>query len=241
MAELSDLRFFGRRKGKAIKPSKQQLIDKLLPRLKPVLPTNGEKYDMNTFFGIRPSEVWLEIGFGGGEHLAELSKRNPAIGFIGAEPFINGVVSLLSHLNGSFEKQTKHANLEAVRVDNVRIWPDDVRKLFPFFKDGLFQRIFLLYPDPWPKIRHAERRFINAANLRHLYRLLTDDGCLFVATDVADYASWTMEQTALDGRFQQINPNIYYPPADWIPTRYEKKGIKAGRKPIYLIFQKSAK
>lgn len=158
MEPLRDLRFFGRRKGKAIKPSKQRLIDSLLPRLKPTLLSKGEKYDMQTFFGIHPQEVWLEIGFGGGEHIAELAKMYPHIGFIGAEPFINGVASLLAHLNGSHEKPTTHLNLEEERTDNVRIWPDDVRDLFPFFQDKLFQRIFLLYPDPWPKARHAERR-----------------------------------------------------------------------------------
>ncbi len=238
MPQLRDLRFFGRRKGKAIKPSKQRLIDELLPKLKPVLPKEGEQFDMNTFFGIHPQEVWLEIGFGGGEHIAELAKLYPTVGFIGAEPFLNGVVSLLAHLNGSHEKQTTHAHLEEGRTDNVRIWPDDVRDLFPFFKDGLFQRIFLLYPDPWPKARHAERRFINAANLKHLYRLLAPNGQLFVATDVADYAAWAIEQVAADGCFEQINEDITCPPTDWVPTRYEKKGIEAGRKPIYLVFSK---
>lgn len=238
MAELRDLRFFGRRKGKSIKQSKQRLIDELLPRLKPTLLKEGELFDMQMFFGINPREVWLEIGFGGGEHLAQLSKQHADVGFIGAEPFINGVASLLAHLNGSHLTPATHNNLEEGRVDNVRIWPDDVRDLFPFMPDRTFKRVYLLYPDPWPKARHAERRFINAANLNHLYRLLDDDGRLFVATDVEAYARWAVEQVLLDGRFEQINANQNTPPENWVPTRYEKKGIAEGRCPIYLVFSK---
>lgn len=236
--ELRDLRFFGRRKGKAIKQSKQRLLDELLPCLKPRLLNEGEMFDMNAFFGIQPQEVWMEIGFGGGEHLAELSKQNPKVGFIGAEPFINGVASLLAHLNGSHLSPVAHTHLEEGRVDNVRVWPDDVRDLFPFMRDKSLKRVYLLYPDPWPKARHAERRFVNAANLNHLYRLLDDDGLLFVATDVKEYAEWALEQAKLDGRFEQINADQSTPPKNWVPTRYEKKGIAAGRCPIYLVFSK---
>ena len=236
---MKELRFFGRRKGKAIKQSKQRLIEELLPRLKPVLPVDSKiQFNMNRFFGIQPTEIWLEVGFGGGEHVAELAKMYPTVGFIGAEPFINGVASLLAHLNGSHEQVTTHSELEEGRVDNVRIWPDDVRELFPYFPDGLFKRIFILYPDPWPKARHAERRFINQANLKHLNRLLADDGQIFVATDVAPYAEWALEQVEMNGQFIQTNKDTSKAPSDWIPTRYEKKGISAGRTPIYLVFSK---
>lgn len=238
MNETKELRFFGRRKGKAIKQSKQKLMDELLPRLRPVLPEKGKQFDMNTFFGIQPDEIWLEVGFGGGEHVAELALLYPSVGFIGAEPFLNGVASLLAHLNGSHEKATTHTNLAEGRVDNVRIWPDDVRDMFPFFPDKLFKRIFVLYPDPWPKARHAERRFINQANLKHLYRLLADDGQLFVATDVRAYAQWAVEQIEQNTLFEQVNQNTSEPPVDWVATRYEKKGIAAGRTPIYLVFSK---
>ncbi len=238
MNEVKELRFFGRRKGKAIKQSKQRLIDELLPRLQPVLPKAGSTFDMRTFFGINPHEIWLEVGFGGGEHVAELAKMYPNVGILGAEPFMNGVASLLAHLNGSHEQVTKHTQLEQGRVDNVRIWPDDVRDLFPFFSDNLFKRIFVLYPDPWPKARHAERRFINQANLKHLNRLLADDGQLFVATDVEAYAQWAVEQVEIDGHFKQMNTDTSKPPIDWVPTRYEKKGIMAGRMPTYLVFSK---
>ena len=235
---FKELRFFGRRKGKAINSSRQYLMDNMLPRLTPQLPEEGQTLDFSSMFGISPTEVWLEVGFGGGEHVAELAKMYPNIGIIGAEPFVNGVVSLLAHLNGSHGAESKTTDLEEGRVDNVRIWPDDVRQMFPYFKDSCFERVFVLYPDPWPKARHAERRFINQPNLHHLYRLLTDTGCLYVATDVADYADWAVEQVKLSGLFDQVNPDRRVPPIDWVPTRYEKKGIAAGRQPNYLVFCK---
>lgn len=233
---LKEIRFFGRRKGKNIKGSRSLLMDELLPKVALDRPT--QMLDLNAVFGIQPKEVWLEIGFGGGEHLAEQALNHQDVGIIGAEPFLNGVASLLAHLNGSHMKEALNADLAQGRVDNVRIWSDDVRILFPFIADASFKRIFVLYPDPWPKARHAERRFINQANLRHLHRLLTDDGALFVATDVADYAVWAEEQAALSGLFDQTNTDTRMPPPNWVPTRYEKKGIEAGRKPTYLVFSK---
>ncbi len=230
-----DKRFFGRRKGKPIKGSRQKLIDELLPRV--TLPM-AEKIDVTAIFGVKPREVWLEVGFGGGEHVADLAKRYPDVGFIGAEPFMNGVASLLAHLNGSHQKQAVHAALEEGRTDNVRIWPDDIRPVFPHFPDGAFDRIFILYPDPWPKARHAERRFVNQRNIPELARLVSDTGAVYVATDVAEYAAWAEEQMELSGLFRQIHPDTGVPPVDWVPTRYEKKGILAGRKPTYLVFCK---
>ena len=238
MQEKKELRFFGRRKGKAIKTSKQQLIDELLPRLKPQLPEQGCVLEMDTLFSKPMKEYWLEVGFGGGEHVAELALKYQDVGFLAAEPFINGVASLLAHLNGSHEGRTTHTGLDEKRVDNVRIWDNDVRMLFPFLKDGIFKQVFLLYPDPWPKARHAERRFTNQINQKHLYRLMADDGVFYVATDVLEYAEWTLEQVAEASLFEQVNQDTSLPPQDWVPTRYEKKGISAGRKPIYLVFQK---
>lgn len=235
MAEM--LRFFGRRKGKGIGSSRQRLLDELLPKLLLQLPQK-KKTNLYAQFPKKPKELWLEVGFGGGEHVAELSKKYQDVGFIGAEPFINGVSSLLAHLNGSHRFPRETTELEEGRSDNVRIWPDDIRLVFPELPDGIFDRIFVLYPDPWPKARHAERRFINQSNLPELYRLLSDKGQLFVATDVTGYADWTLEQMKIFKKFNQINKDVHAAPADWIPTRYEKKGIAAGRQPIYFIFSK---
>ncbi len=230
-----DKRFFGRRKGKPIKGSRQRLIDELLPR---VVLHDADSITPNLLFGIKPREVWLEIGFGGGEHVATLAERYPDVGFIGAEPFMNGVASLLAHLNGSHMVQATHTNLAEGRTDNVRIWPDDIRPVLPHFPAGSFERIFILYPDPWPKARHAERRFVNQRNIPELARLISATGAVYVATDVAAYAEWAVEQMALSGLFEQIHPDTSVPPADWVPTRYEKKGILAGRRPTYLVFRK---
>lgn len=232
-----ELRFFGRRKGKTIKTSKQQLIDELLPKLRPDF-SGKDKILLDNLFSKPMQEYWLEIGFGGGEHVAELALKYQNVGFFAAEPFINGVASLLAHLNGSHEGKTTHTGLAENRSDNVRIWDDDVREVFSHFEDGVFNKIFLLYPDPWPKARHAERRFTNKTNQKHLHRLLCDGGCFYVATDVEAYAEWTLEQVDELGLFEQVNEDTSLPPVDWVPTRYEKKGIAAGRKPIYLVFKK---
>ena len=237
MSEKKELRFFGRRKGKTIKTSKQQLIDELLPKLKPVLPESGT-VNISDWFSQPMCSYWLEIGFGGGEHVAELALKYQDVGFFAAEPFMNGVASLLAHLNGSHDGKTEHTSIAENRSDNVRIWNDDVRQVFPFFQDKVFEKVFLLYPDPWPKARHAERRFTNQFNQKHLHRLMRDDGLFYVATDVQEYAEWTLEQVAELGIFEQINEDVSLPPEDWVPTRYEKKGILAGRKPIYLVFRK---
>lgn len=232
-----ELRFFGRRKGKAIKPSREKLLQNLLPRIQVQKPAGG-LVDFQTLFGIKPRQIWLEIGFGGGEHLAHQAFVNPDVGIIGAEPFLNGVVSLLAHLNGSHQKPVQHTDLENGRADNVRIWPDDVRQLFPHFPDKGFDRIFVLYPDPWPKARHAERRFLNQTNLKSLYRLLADEGELRVATDVVPYADWALEQMQASGLFYLSNSDIHQAPNDWFSTRYEQKGLAAGRPLTYFIFKK---
>jgi len=231
------LRFFGRRKGKSLGVSRERLVRELLPKICLNLPQKG-KLKMGKLFSFKPKEIWLEIGFGGGEHLAELAKRYPDVGLIGAEPFLNGVASLLAHLNGSHRFPKDNSELEVGRVDNVRIWPDDIRLVFPKLPDAVFERIFVLYPDPWPKARHAERRFINQANLVELYRLLTPTGQLFVATDVLGYAEWVDEQMKLFPKMRLVNKNRHIPPKDWVSTRYEQKGLQAGRQPNYFVFSK---
>ena len=238
MAEM--LRFFGRRKGKPIRSGRADLMKNWLPKLTVKVPNKG-KIHLEKQFGIVPQSLELEIGFGGGEHLAEMAKREQTTGFLGAEPFQNGVASLLAHLNGSHATGSGILELEAGRVDNIRIWPGDIRELFEKFPDGCFKRIYLLYPDPWPKKRHAERRFINSYNIPHIYRLLCDDGELMLATDVAAYVEWALEKMAESGLFHQTKRSVHTPPKGWIPTRYEKKGIAAGRKPTYLIFKKKQK
>ena len=232
------IRFFGRRKGKAITGIREQMLNEWLPKLTPTLPQRGK---IKLKFGIKPKSLCLEVGFGGGEHLAEMAKRNPDTGYLGAEVFLNGVASLLAHLNGSHRSGTGEMALEDGRVDNIRIWPEDIRLLFEKLPDGIFDEIYVLYPDPWPKKRHAQRRFINDENIPVLWRLLAPKGKVYLATDVDNYAQWAMERMGESGIFTQTKRDIHTPPKGWITTRYEQKGIKAGRTPNYMIFQKKDK
>lgn len=231
-----DERFYGRRHGKRLKSGKLFLMETLLPKLqlsKESIPTN-----LSDLFDFIPTETWLEVGFGGGEHLATQAKRYPNVAFIGAEPFLNGVASLLSHLNGTWGKAVKETPLiEEGRTDNVRIYPDDIRHLFDCFSDNSFDRIFILYPDPWPKARHEDRRFAGGKNLKQLYRILKPNGQLRIATDVQDYADWAVEQIENSKLFQRTHDDIRKPFDDWVSTRYEQKGLKAGRIPTYLVYK----
>ena len=237
-----DERFYGRRHGKRIKGSRLFLQENLLPLIEIKEPIDGKKLDVAKLFDFKPRETWLEVGFGGGEHLAYQAKQHPDIAMIGAEPFLNGVVSLLAHLNGTWGKPANESALiEPGRTDNVRIFADDIRKLFPFFADGLFSRIYVLYPDPWPKTRHEDRRFIGQKNLPELARLLTPTGELRIATDVEQYAAWAMDQIEQSALFERVNDNVRQPFSDWFSTRYEQKGLKAGRTPTYLIYKKKRK
>lgn len=233
-----DDRFYGRRHGKPIKGSRLRLLEQLLPQVAVRQPAAGEIIDFPALFGFQPRAVWLEVGFGGGEHVAALSQEHPQVGFIASEPFLNGISALLAHLSGTHLKEAKTAALDAGRADNVRLWPDDVRLLFPHFREKSFERIYVLYPDPWPKARHAARRFLNGANIPQLARLLADTGRLYLATDIAAYADWAQEQMEISGLFARENEDRARPWAGWIPTRYEKKGISEGRQPNYLVFCK---
>lgn len=228
------IRFFGRRKSKPIRATRQVLLEELLPKIS----LDAHKLShIDTMFGITPKEIWLEIGFGGGEHLAQMCAQHHDIGFIGAEPFLNGVSSLLSHLNGSYESPKEHTGLDEKFVDNIRIYPNDIRQIFSNFKDKSIQKIYILYPDPWPKTRHTERRFFNQDNLRELARILADEGTIELATDMPFYIEHALEQIKICDRFiaSEVSEKS---PDDWITTRYEQKALRAGRIPQYVQFKK---
>jgi tRNA (guanine-N7-)-methyltransferase len=168
--------------------------------------------------------VWLEIGFGGGEHLAAQAVARPDVGFVGCEPFLNGVASLLG-------------TIETGGMDNVRIHPDDARPLLDRMVEASIARAFVLYPDPWPKKRHHGRRFIGPANLDRLARVLADGAELRMASDVPDLVDWMAAQVrahpAFDGP-EGDEGSWAVPPPDWVETRYERKALAAGRRPAYL-------
>jgi tRNA (guanine-N7-)-methyltransferase len=225
-------KFYGRRKGRQLRKGQRALIDDLLPRLAVVLPRTGEtesvKLDPTKAFAPPPREIWLEIGFGGGEHLAQQAKTHPEIGFIGCEVFENGVASMLAHIRDE-------------DLTNVRIHPEDARDLLAVLQPRSIGRLFLMFPDPWPKKRHAARRFINRDNLDRLAELLADGAEFRVGSDDPNYIAWTLAHVTAHPAFQWLaeSPADWRRrPADWPETRYERKALLAGRKPAYLRFHR---
>jgi len=214
---------FGRRKGRPLRTGQTALMDTLLPQLKIKIPETGF---LNPFalFETVPEAVRLEIGFGGGEHLAAQAASNPDIGFLGCEPFVNGIAKLLTQI-------------EAQDLKNLRIHPDDARQLLDALPDGSLDTCFVLFADPWPKTRHAERRFIGRENLDRLARTLKPQGQLRLATDVVGLAQWMREQANAHPAFVCLYDGPQAP-ADWVPTRYEQKGKAAGRAPEYLLYRR---
>jgi tRNA (guanine-N7-)-methyltransferase len=220
-----DRRFYGRRKGRPLRKGQQQLIDTLLPRLAIALPNSG-KLDPKALFPGSPTRVWLEIGFGGGEHLAEQARANRDIGLIGCEVFLNGIATLL-------------AQVSAGGLENVRIYPEDARDLLDVLPDASLDRVSLLFPDPWPKRRHADRRFIQPANLDLLARLMKPGAELRVASDDPTYIGWALAHLV---RHPALSWTARGPgdwrarTSDWPGTRYESKALREGRQPVFLRF-----
>lgn len=220
----TDLRFYGRRKGKPLKAGREGLLESLLPQVRIAQPEGP--FDPAQLFAFKPVAIRLEIGFGGGEHLAAQAAENPTIGFIGSEVFLNGVASLLRHI-------------DAAKLANVRVFDQDVRFLLPHLPDASLSRISLLFPDPWPKTRHAKRRFVSPEMLHQCGRLLRDGGELRVASDHPVYQRWTLQHAAVhkDFRWTAKGPDDWrMRPVDSIQTRYEAKALVAGRTPVFLNF-----
>jgi tRNA (guanine-N7-)-methyltransferase len=170
-------------------------------------------------------EATLEIGYGSGEHLVEYAKKRPEELFIGTEVFENGNAAMVRHLMDA-------------GIKNVRIFPNDANLLFPHLPSGAFDQIFILYPDPWPKSRHEERRMISPERLAIFARLLKPGGRMLVASDHPVYIPHTLRVVGDSGLFTWAPSSFVRPPADWETTRYEQKAIKEGRIPIYLEFAK---
>lgn len=219
--------FYGRRRGKSLRQRGQDLLEILLPRLAVAPPGPGGHIDPRSLFDTPLRAVWLEVGFGGGEHLAAQAQAHPDTGILGSEVFVNGVVSLLNHI-------------DRLGLRNVRVFPEDVRLLFPALPDACFEKVFVLFPDPWPKKRHADRRFIGPANLPELARLLVDGGELRVASDDPTYIDWALGHLQASPDFD-LAPPAGERPVGWAPTRYEAKAGKAGRPCVYMTARRIAR
>lgn len=215
---------YGRRLGRPLRKTQRQRLSDFLPQIE-VGPLERLAAPRDLFDG--PVEaVWLEIGFGSGEHLAEQARNNPAVGLIGCEPFINGVASLVR-------------TVEAEAIANVRIHADDARAVLDALPDSSVERCFILFPDPWPKRRHHGRRIVSPETLRQLARILTDGGVLRLASDHSEYVRWMLFHTLADGCFawRAKGPADWRErPPDWPTTRYEQKAAQRGESSVFLEF-----
>ena len=224
----SDHRFHGRRRGRRLRQQREELVAELLPALQLRLPEDNTVLDLLAQFARPVREIWLEIGFGNGEHLIWQAQHHGDVGMIGAEPFLNGVARLLSYIADS-------------DVDNIRIVPDDVRPILDRLPTASVGRVFMLFPDPWPKVRHHRRRLVSQEILDQLADAMTDGAELRLATDDADYATWMLrlglEHPAFDWLARRPG-DWRRRPDDWPATRYEQKNRSGGQGPIFLRFRR---
>ena len=218
--------FYGRVHGKTLRAGQKHALEHDLGPLTLAGVTWADNPDRLALdmarFGERP--VWLEVGFGGGEHLVHMAARYPDVAIIGAEPFINGVAMLLG-------------KIREAGVTNLALHPGDVRDLLDVLPDGSIARAFLNYPDPWPKARHHRRRFVTPGHLGPLHRVMAPGAEFRVATDIRDYVRQTLEEVPAAG-FDRIDHPMDRAWDDWISTRYEQKAFREGRAPHYLTFRR---
>ncbi len=218
--------FYGRRKGRALRPGRARLLESLLPRLR--IELAGGKIDPAALFDPPAAEIWLEIGFGGGEHLAAQALAHPATGMIRCEPFVNGVARLL-------------AEIERDGIANIRIYPNDARDLIDALPDASVGRVFVLFADPWPKTRHHRRRFIGRDNLSHLARIMKDGAELRLASDQNSLVRWMLFHATREPAFEwtaRRAADWRCRAADWPRTRYEAKALAQGEQCVYLVFRR---
>ena len=222
--------FYGRTKGKTPKPAQERYLAEDLPRLR----VPGVDWDENP--DRRPLDIaaltggaplWLEVGFGGGEHMVHQAAANPGVTIIGAEPFLNGTAMTLG-------------KIRRAGVANIRIHPGDARDLLDILPEGSVEKACLLYPDPWPKARHHRRRFVTDEHLQPLHRAMAPGAELRIATDIPDYVRQTLLEVPKAGfEWLATGPADWRAPwGDWLSTRYEQKALREGRRPHYLTFRR---
>ncbi|TWG92400.1 tRNA (guanine-N7-)-methyltransferase [Mesorhizobium sp. J18] len=219
--------FFGRRRGKALRPQQSAALASLLPSYL-IDPGRSPPTPLSDLFVDRVTEIRLEIGFGGGEHLLHEARCHPDTGFIGVEPFVNGMAKLM-------------AALESTPAGNIRVYNDDATRLLDWLPEASITQIDLLYPDPWPKKKHWKRRFVNRSNLDRFARVLRPEGTFRFASDIDTYVNWTLLQCDRHPAFewQVASADDWRQPYEgWPGTRYEAKAMREGRVPAYLTFRR---
>lgn len=237
--DAADLRSFGRRRGRKASAHQRQLLDALLPEVTVdfgALPPEDahSAHDrtadtsLSRAIGLDHADVWLEIGFGGGEHLLWQARHNPAVAIVGSEPFEDGVVKVLTAI-------------EAGGVANIRLWADDVRPLLRRMPAASLARVFILFPDPWPKRRHVKRRLLQPALVAELARVMRQGAELRFATDIGDYARTGLLALYANDSFEwtAARPGDWRErPDDWPGTRYEQKAGREGRRCYFFSFRR---
>ncbi|MCI0756814.1 tRNA (guanine(46)-N(7))-methyltransferase TrmB [Teichococcus vastitatis] len=218
-------RLYGRRRGHPLRQRQQILLDVTLPRLAldPADPLGS--------FQVRPEELWLEVGFGGGEHALAQIEAHPRAGLIAAEVFENGICSLLTRIVPEGGEAT------APLPPNLRLWTEDARRLLRSLPERSLSRLFLMFPDPWPKARHAKRRFVHPSILPVLARALRPGGEWRIATDDPTYQDWVREVMGAQDMFE-LESLAEARPQGWPGTRYEAKALREGRHPLYWIWRR---
>jgi tRNA (guanine-N7-)-methyltransferase len=220
--------FFGRRRGKSIRPQQAVALTEGLRRYRLDLGSPAPM-DIRTLFPTGVSQVRLEIGFGGGEYLLHEAARHPGIGFIGVEPFVNSMAKMM-------------AAVGQARPANLRVHDDDATRLLDWLPDASLAGIDLLYPDPWPKKKHWKRRFVSPVNLDRFHRVLKQGGIFRFASDIDTYVNWTLLRCGAHGGFEWLAEDAdgwRRPYPDWPGTRYEAKALHEGRTPAYLTFTRN--
>jgi len=227
MTDYYDGSFFGRRKGKPLSPRRTALMDEYLPKLSVPLDRPAPE-DLKELFEPSVSEVWLEVGFGGGEHLLHRAKENPDAGIIGIEPFV-----------GSMAKAV--AGVVDNKLQNVRLYDDDAVNVLDWLPPASLDLAYQLYPDPWPKKRHWKRRFINRENLDRYARALKPGAQFRFASDIDTYVDWTLQHCRDHDAFEwtaKTASDWRAPWPNWPGTRYEAKALRESRVPRYLTFKR---
>lgn len=217
-------RLYGRQRGHPLRARQQRLLEETLPRV-----SFHEFSNPLEGFSHPVSRLFLEVGFGGGEHALDQAARNPDAGYIASEVFENGICSLLSRIVPEGEEKT------APPPERLRLWTDDARLLMKELPDQCLDQAYLMFPDPWPKARHAKRRFVHPENIRQLARLLKKNTQWRIASDHPVYQEWVTEVMSSQPFFELASFTTTRP-EDWSPTRYEAKAIREGRQPFYWTF-----
>lgn len=233
-------KFFGRRKGRVVRKAKQFLLEKMLPQMRVTPKTD---FSAEAIFGGPKKEICLEIGFGDGQHLYGQALNNPQNGYVGVEVFQNGVANLLTLISGIKEGDHLPESIDVhdFKVQNVRVFDDDVRLLFKALPDDFFDKIYLLFPDPWPKKKHAGRRFVNPENLKEIKRILKSGGIFRIATDHPVYKRHVLRTMHEDVNFvwtAKCGDDWRKEPSDWVKTKYQQKAIREGRRPVFFDYKK---